>query len=340
MKTWLLTGATGFLGANLVRVLLGRGDRVRCIVRKPNLCIEGLDVDLLHTELTDLEGLTSAARGTDGVMHVAGTFDPGPGGEARMRAVHVDAAAVLLGAAHRADVPFLYCSSSITVGYGPRDRPGDEETPLDVTGVYGATGPLRAYYETKLTGERLTIEGGGVIVNPDFVLGPWDVKPTSGQLLLSLARHPMPMYPRGGKGFIDAEDCAWGHVGAIERGKAGRRYLLSNHNLSYREFLSQAAHLVGRRPPFLPIPDLALAVAGRAGRVLQRVDAHRFAGLDPVLLLAMQQERYRTGQRARAELGVPVTPMETTLRRTLAWFRERGYLRGLRAIHAPPSGDP
>lgn len=328
MKTWLLTGATGFVGANLARVMLGRGDRVRCIVRKPNLCVEGLDVELVRADLGDAAALVEAARGTDGVLHVAGTFDPGPGGEALMQQIHVDAARTLIAAARAADVPFLYCSSSITVGYGGRNAPGDEDTPIDPDGVYGTRGPLRAYYESKLAGEHLTRAAGGVIVNPDYVLGPWDVKPTSGQLLLSVARHPVPVHPRGGKCFIDAEDCAWGHLYAIERGQPGRRYLLGNHNLSYAEFLTAASRVVGRRGPLAPIPNLALRAAGLAGRALQRVDTHRFAGLDPVLLLAMQQERYRSGARARDELGVPVTPFDTTLRRTLAWFREHGYLDG------------
>jgi hypothetical protein len=76
----------------------------------------------------------------------------------------------------------------------------------------------------------------------------------------------------------------------------------------------------------LPIPNLALRTVGRVGRVLQRFDTHRFAGLDPVLLLAMQQHRYRSGRLAREELGVPVTPFATTLQRTLGWFRDNGYL--------------
>lgn len=326
MKTWLLTGATGFIGANVARAMLARGDRVRCLVRKANRCVEGLDVELITTAMGDSSGLSAAAKGTDGVLHVAGTFDPGPGGDNRMREIHVDAAGALITAARQADVPFLYCSSSITVGYGPHSSPGDEASPLKPDQVYGTRGPLRAYYESKLAGERLTRAAGGIIVNPDFVLGPWDIKPTSGQLLLSMARHPVPLFPRGGKCFIDAQDCALGHVLAIERGEPGQRYLLGNHNLSYREFLSLAARAVGRRAPVLPIPNLALRVAGNAGRALQRVDAHRFAGLDPVLLLAMQEGRYRSGQRARDELGLPVTPMETTISTALGWFREHGYL--------------
>ncbi len=330
MKTWALTGATGFVGANVVRAMLARGDVVRCLVRKvPEgkvRPLDGLDVAIVKVDVADVAALTSAVRGVDGVLHVAGTFDPGPGGEARMRDVHVDAARTLIAAAGNAGARFLYCSSSITVGYGPRDAPGDEQTLLSPDRVYGTRGPLRAYYETKLEGERQTIAAGGVVVNPDYVLGPWDLKPTSGQLLLTVARHAVPLYPRGGKCFIDAEDCAIGHIAAIERGEPGQRYLLGNHNLSYREFLALSAEAVGRRPPFLPIPNLALSMAGRAGRALQRIDTHRFAGLDPVLLRAMQEGRYRSGERARRELGVPVTPMATTIARTLGWFRQYGYL--------------
>jgi dihydroflavonol-4-reductase len=182
------------------------------------------------------------------------------------------------------------------------------------------------YHDTKLEGERLVADAGGVIVNPDYVLGPWDVKPTSGQLLLSLARRTIPAYPRGGKCFIDAGACAVGHLRAMEVGRPGRRYLLGNHNLSYREFMVQAAEVAGRRGPFLPVPTLALRLAGGVGRLLQARDPHRFAGLDGHVLLAMQQDRYRSGRRAQVELGVPVTPFADTLRSTLAWFRSHGYL--------------
>lgn len=326
MKTWLLTGATGFVGANVARVMLARGDRVRCVVRKPNLCLEGLPVELVPTPLDDEDGLSRAAEGCDGVLHVAGTFDPGPGGEETMRRLHVDAARVLLAAARRAGARFLYCSSSITVGFGPRDAPGDEDTPVDADRHYGRRGALRAYYESKREGERLTAEAGGVIVNPDYVLGPWDIKPTSGQLLLTIARRPVPVYPRGGKCFVDAEDCAVGHLLAIERGAPGRRYLLGNHNRSYREFMTACAEAVGRRGPTVPVPNLALTAAGRVGSWLHRVDPHRFAGLDGHVLRAMQEPRYRTGRRARVELGLPVTPLERSIRAALEWFRAHGYL--------------
>lgn len=321
----LLTGATGFVGANVVRHLLARGDEVVCVVRKPNVCVEGLPVRLVTVGLDDDDGLADAMAGCDGVMHVAGTFDPGPGGEELMKSLHVDATEALLRASRRAGVGrFLYCSSSITVGFGPLDRPGDEDTPLDVDAIYGRSGALRAYHDTKLAGERLVQEAGGVVVCPDFVLGAWDIKPTSGQLLVSMARGWVPVYPRGGKCFVDADDCAVGHLVALERGVPGRRYLLGNHNLPYRDFMRVVAEVTGARPPLVGVPDLALRAAGLVGGVLQRVDVHRFAGFEPHLLLAMQQERFRDGGRARRELGVPVTPLEDTVRKAWRWFQAHG----------------
>lgn len=323
---YLLTGGTGFVGANVIRHLLARGDEVVCVVRKPNLCLEGLPVQIAKVDLQDADALVKVAEGCDGIHHIAGIFDPGPGGEDAMRKLHVDATRVLLDVAKRAGVPrFLLCSSSITVGFGSRDNPGDEDTPIDPDAIYGRTGALRTYYESKREAEEMTAEAGGIIVNPDFVLGAWDIKPTSGMLLLTMAQRYVPAYPLGGKCFIDADDCALGHIYALDRGQPGRRYLLGNHNASYKEFMDLCAQAVGRRPPVIPVPSLAMRVGGLVGGLLQRADPHRFAGLEPHVLLAMQQERYRTGRRSWEELGVPRTPLPETIRKALSWFKEHGY---------------
>lgn len=327
MARTLLTGATGFVGANVARHLLAAGHEVVCVVRKPNLCVEGLPVELVHAALDDEEAVVRAMEGCTGVMHVAGIFDPGPGGREAMWSLHVTATEVLLRAAARQGIDrFVTCSSSVTVGFGPMTAPGHEDSPIDPDRIYGRSGSLRAYYDSKLESERLTIAARGVVVNPDFVLGEWDVKPTSGQLLLTTARRWVPVFPTGGKCFIDADDCAFGHVSALERGVAGRRYLLGNWNLSYRDFIAMCARAAGRRPPVIPLPPALLHAGGAVGSLLQRVDSHRFAGLDGNVLAAMMQPRYRTGARSWEELGVPRTPMEQTVEKTLRWFKDHGYL--------------
>lgn len=328
----LVTGGTGFIGANVVRHLLARGDEVRCAVRSssPGLCLEGLPVQLVNAPLTDAEALRRALDGVECVYHLAGVFDPSPAGGALMEEVHVRATQALCEASVAAGVRrLLLCSSSVTVGFGPRERPGDEDSPLgDLDRLYGREGPLRAYLDTKLRAEEFVREVRGletVIVNPDYIIGAWDIKPTSGALILTLCRGFVPVYPRGGKCFQDADDCARGHLLAMDRGVPGRRYLLGNENLSYREFMGLAAEVAGRRPPLLPMPAALGELAGLVGAVGSRYDAHRFAGLNRYVLRSMSQDRYRSGRRAVEELGVPQTPMRQAVEKAVRWFKEHRY---------------
>jgi dihydroflavonol-4-reductase len=152
-----------------------------------------------------------------------------------------------------------------------------------------------------------------------------DVKPTSGQLIVTMAKQWVPFFPQGGKCFQDADDCAVGHILAMERGTHGQRYLLGNQNLSYREFMELVADVVGARAPRIPLPTTALWAAGKVGSIGSRFDAHRFAGLNPYVLRSMQQERYRSGARARDELGVPQTDMRVAVKKAYKWFKDHGY---------------
>ncbi len=331
----LVTGGTGFVGAHVVRAHLERGWQVRCAVRasSPGITLEGLPVERVVLDLCDPAAVRQAMRGCDAVQHVAGLFDPGPKGIERMERIHVHATRTLCEAALAQPAPprLVLCSSSITVGWGSRDAPADEDSPVpDPDRVYGRGNALRAYYDSKLDSERLLAEFVGqglhaVIVNPDFVIGPWDRTPTSGALIVAMAKRWIPVSPRGGKCFVDAGVCGLGHVLALERGQPGRRYLLGTHNLSYREFMGMVARVVGRRPPPLPVPRTATRAAGLVGAVLVRIGAERFAGLDPQVLDSMQSERYRDGHRARFELGLPLVPIEHSIDSAYRWFRDHGY---------------
>ncbi|MFT4979605.1 MAG: dihydroflavonol-4-reductase [Myxococcota bacterium] len=329
----LVTGATGFIGANLVRRLLERGDEVRCLIRKPNICLEGLDVEQVTVPLGDradeIAALRPALRGCEGLYHVAGLFDPSPGGSERMRRVHIYGTRGLLRAAEQEGVRrAVICSSSITVGFGPEGAPGDEDTTLDPDAIYGQSGALRDYYNTKLQEEQLSLGWSDlevVVVNPDYIIGPWDIKPTSGKMIVTMARHWIPFYPRGGKCFQHVRDCADGHILAMDRGEPGRRYLLGNENLSYQAFMGLIAEVTGQRPPIAPLPAAAVRVAALVGEVGSGIDPHRFAGLDGRVLSSMQQPRYRSGARSHRELGVPQTPIRHAIEEAYAWFTDHGY---------------
>jgi dihydroflavonol-4-reductase len=331
----LVTGATGFVGAHVVRAHLEAGWDVRCAVRasSPGLALEGLPVERVELPLADPRALGRALEDVDAIQHVAGIFDPGPGGIDRMFEVHVRATEALCAAAMEQPTPprLVLCSSSITMGWGSRDHPSDEGSPVpDPDQVYGRGNALRAYYDSKVQAEAAVLRWAqrglhGVVVNPDYVIGPWDRKPTSGAIILAMARRWIPLYPRGGKSFVDAADCGRAHLAAVERGRPGARYLLSAHNLSYRELMTEVAEVVGRRPPVLPMPRTVTGLAGQVGRVLNRVAGERFAGLQPQVLATMQSERYRDGGLAQRQLGLPTTPIRESIEQAYRWFQDHGY---------------
>jgi dihydroflavonol-4-reductase len=214
------------------------------------------------------------------------------------------------------------------VCYGSKDDPGLEDSWFDPTPVYGKTGALRTYYNSKLQSEDLTLGWRGldtIVLNPDYIIGPWDIKPTSGQLILTMAKSPIPFYPLGGKCFLDAEDCADAFIAAMDRGRSGQRYLLGHHNLSYQEFMSLIASVIGKRAPKLPLPNAALGILGKVGEVGARIDSHRFAGMNKQVLLSMQQERYRSGEKMCRELGIVPKPIEQSIEAAYKWFVDHGY---------------
>ena len=330
---YVLTGATGFLGANLLYYLQDLGHDVHCIIRKPNMLVENKGATLHTIPLTenpaDIDKLATVMDGADGVFHLAGVFDPSPEGRRLMTQVHIFGTRALLRAAELAKIRrFITCSSSITVGFGDQSAPGDENSHIQVEQVVGRSGPLRWYFDTKRQAEKITLGWENletIVVNPDYILGAYDIKPTSGQMIVTMKKRGIPFYPLGGKCFLSAEDCARAHLAAMEKGRIGQRYLLGYHNYSYRDILGKIAKVVGRTAPSLPMPTRVMKFAGHLGKVASRVDKHRFAGLDPMVLMSMQEKRYRSGQKMIEELGIQPQPIEAAIESAYQWFCENGY---------------
>ena len=333
-KRVLVTGATGFLGANLVRLLIERDFPVRVLRRSTssNRVLEGLDLEIATGDLTDPETLSRAVAGCRQIYHLAGAYETGPGGEESMYRSHVTGTRLLCEAALRHDVErMVICSSSITLPFGTRAAPAreDDPDPFEQTGVpYRAA--LRAYYEAKKgqIGVAKSYVARGlpvVIVHPDFVIGPWDVKPSSGKIVLQTARMPwIPVYPPGGKCFIGARDCVEGHLLAMEKGRPGASYLLGDHNLSYLEALTIIADVVGRPRPLFPLPR----AIQRTGKWAERWFGDRFPFVANVSshLDSLYLERYRSPELARQELGLGSTPFHETVEAAYRWFRDNGMV--------------
>ncbi len=248
------------------------------LVRRSRPELEALGVEVRAFDALD---------GVDTVVHVAGTFAMRGDWRETMVEANTRTTERLLATGRR----IVLCSSSVTIGFGPRHAPGNEDTPLDPR-VYG-DGPLRAYCETKLAAESSVLSAGGVVVNPDFVVGPFDFGPTSGGLLLMLARKRLPFWPRGVKCFQPVDDCVAGHVGGDRSRRPG------------------TALLPRRREPSVPrVPR-----DGRAGARRAR----------PAMAASPRARRARS--RARPDRAAPLTRRDPSRWRSSATATARGRAR-------------
>lgn len=286
-RTALVTGGAGFVGHGVVRALHEAGVSVVALDPGPPHPLWPPGVHHARGDLTHPPTLARAAAGCDVIFHVAGVWDGRPGGDDRMRALNVGGTRAVLGLG----LPVVYTSSSITCGFGRRDRPGREDEPHEDP-RHPIEGTGKVYCETKLAAERLISDAGGWLVNPDYVIGAGDVGGVVTGPLLRAARLPIIPAPRGGKCFVSVSDVGRGHVRAWQHGAPGRRYLLGSENLSYAEVFRRIAARAGRTPRVVPLPRAAARILQRVPRLSQTGGA----------LAQMSLDRYRSSDRARAEL--------------------------------------
>jgi dihydroflavonol-4-reductase len=332
----LVTGSTGLVGNNVVRQLLARNLRVRAIVRSTSAvgdkALAGLAVERVTGGLEDEAALERALAGVSCVVHSAAFVHCGWRYAGEMREVNVEGTRRIARAARRAGVRLVHVSSVDAIGLRPDGEPADEETPPGVM-------PECPYVVTKRDAEKAVLEEvdrglDAVIVNPVYMLGPWDWRPSSGRMLLEVAAGKGLFAPPGGNDFVDVRDVAGGVLAAIERGRTGRRYILGGHGMSYLDAWRVMARVTGRMQPlgFAPRPfvrlagwvgDLAAVVRGREGDVNSAATT-----------MSLLDHNFSC-RRAQDELGYSFRPIEDTVQDAWDWFVARGYAGEARQRTAP-----
>jgi dihydroflavonol-4-reductase len=326
--TAFVTGATGFVGAHLVRALLARGEGVRCLVRadsrRDNLA--ELPVEIAVGDLMDQAGLERAMRGCALVFHCAADYRLS--GEASTLYRHnVDGTRNLLRAAAEVGVGRVVHTSSVgTLASTSDGVPSDETSPVDLGEMVGH------YKRSKFLAER-EAEGWAaqglpvVIVNPSTPVGELDLKPTpTGKVLVDFLNRRMRAYVETGLNFIDVRDVAVGHVLAAERGRPGEKYILGRENLTLQRLFELLSVVAGIPAPRLKLPHwVPLAVAALEAPLARGLGRPPRVPLEGVRM-ARRKMFFDAGKAVR-ELGLPQSPIEPALERAVAWFRARGYVR-------------
>jgi dihydroflavonol-4-reductase len=321
-----VTGATGFIGANLVRLLLQQGYKVRVLVR-PSSCLnnlQGLDVELVKGDLNDPD-LWQLMVGCHALFHVAAHYSLWQADREQLYRHNVLGTRNVLAAARKANIErTVYTSSVAAIGVGAPGQIVDETHQSPVGELVGH------YKKSKYLAEQEAVQAvqSGqevVIVNPTSPIGPWDIKPTpTGDIILRFLRRQMPFYLDTGLNFIDVRDVAQGHLLALERGKIGDRYILGHINLTLKELLDQLAQLTGLSAPKKSVPAwLPLSAAWIDEQILAPLGKPPSVPLDGVRMA--KQPMYYDASKAVRELGLPQTPLTTFLKDAVDWFVSKGY---------------
>lgn len=324
----LITGANGLLASNLVRELLFSGYEVRGMVRESSnlLSLKKVDVELFKGEITNQADVRKAFAGCEVVVHAAANTNQWPTHYDAYKRTNVDATQLLLGEAVRRNIErFIFVSSANAFNPGSKSNPGTEESPFSTSGKSG-------YMVSKYMAQNLVLgefRRSGlpvIVVNPTFMLGKYDARPSSGQIILMAQQKKLMIYPPGGKNFVHVTDVAHGIVNAIKLGRSGECYLLANENLTYHNFFDKLRLIHGQPQLLLPMPRQSVHLAGVLGSLYENV-LGKPAKLNSVNARLLCADNYYSSAKAVQELQMPQTPISQAIEDALEWFEQYGYLQ-------------
>ena len=331
-----VTGASGFIGANLVHALLARGHRVKALLRPESDVrgLQGADIEHFSASITDEPALQAGIRGCDWCFHVAASYHLWLSDYRPMYTANVEGTrAVLKAAAGAGCSRIVYTSTVGCIGLPHADAEGkfvptDESTPVSEAQM------SNHYKRSKWQAEQVARELAGqglpiVIVNPSAPVGPRDVKPTpTGQVLVDFLNRAMPAYLDTGLNWVHVRDVAVGHILAAEKGRVGERYILGNAdgNWTMQQAFAVLERLTGVPAPRIRIPYWVALASAHVNETFSNL-----TGKPPRAPLAgVRMAKYKmffNPAKAIRELGLPQTPPEQALSDAVAWFKEHGYVK-------------
>lgn len=318
--TAFVTGGTGFIGANLVRLLLQEGYQVKALVRPTSKLdnLQNLNIEIVKGDLNDPD-LADKMLGCKVLFHVAALYSLWQSDKEPLYQQNVLGTKNILAAARKAKIDRTVYTSSVAAIGVKEGGIADETYQSPVDRLIGE------YKKSKFLAEQeaqaaVKLGQDVVIVNPTCPIGPWDIKPTpTGDIILKFLRRQMPFYLDTGLNFVDVRDVAQGHLLALEKGKTGDRYILGNQNLTLKQFLDQLSAITGIPAPKTTVPPfLPLTVAWIDECVLAPLGKPPFVPLDGVRMST--QKMYYEPSKAVRELGLPQTPIPTALKNAVDWF--------------------
>ncbi|MEM7658122.1 MAG: NAD-dependent epimerase/dehydratase family protein [Bacteroidota bacterium] len=328
MKRLFVTGGDGLLGSNLVRELLQRGYELTVMVQpgRKVSTLDGLDLETVEGDLLDKQSVSAAMKGAEGVVHIAALTNVWPSRGEIYHRINVEGTQHLVDAALEHGVQrMVHVGSASSFFYGDQANPGTEEK-VRLKTPYGLD-----YIDTKTAGQELVLKAvreqglPAVVVNPTFMIGAYDSKPSSGAMIVALAKGKVPGYTAGGKNWVHVRDVAIGACLALEKGQIGECYIMGHENLTYQEAFQRMATAIGHKPPGFGMPSPLVKLAGLFGSAIGKLTGNTPALSYPMARVSCDGH-YFSPAKAVQELGMPQTPIEEAAKDAYAWFQANGYL--------------
>jgi dihydroflavonol-4-reductase len=329
----LVTGASGLVGANLVRTLLEQGRHVSALVHADRRALAGLDVETISGDVRDPDSLDHAMPGVEVVYHLAGSISLSMDSWPDVRAINALGTRNVVAACLNHGVRRLVHFSSIdALRQFPLDQPLYENQALIDEGLSADDlAQIPPYDLSKAQAEREVLAGikaglDAVIIRPTAMLGPFDFKPSYlGQALIQLANRKIPALVKGGFNWVDVRDVVHGAILAEQQAPSGAIFMLGGNWHTIRQVAERVADFSGRAAPFFSVP---MWLADAFAPVMLKLA--RFNGTQPiytrVTLTALRGNRNVSSARAQRELGYTARPLAETVHDTLTWFQEQHYL--------------
>ncbi|GAB4234679.1 MAG: NAD-dependent epimerase/dehydratase family protein [Stanieria sp.] len=316
-----VTGGTGFIGSNLVRLLLQQGYEVKVLVRSSSRLdnLDSLNIETVAGDLND-SNLSQQMQGCQVLFHVAAHYSLWQTSKKQLYQDNVLGTRNILQAARQAGIErVVYTSSVAAIGVGKNGIPVTEAYQSPVNQLVGDYKKSKYYAEQEAV-KAFKLGQDLVIVNPSTPIGAWDLKPTpTGEMIVRFLRRKMPFYVDTGLNIIDVKDVAWGHLLALEKGSSGDRYILGNQNLTLKALLEKLSVITGLPAPQRTIPYwIPYTVAWLDERVLSLFGKKPSIPLDGVRM--SRQKMYYDATKAITELGLPQSSIDAALEDAVNWF--------------------
>jgi len=325
----LVTGADGLLGNNLVRELLARNIEVSVLLfnqNKSNTVFDKLPLKRYYGNITDSKVVDEAVAGHDMVIHAAASTQVFPPRSQVIYQINVDGTKNVIDACLKHHIKRL-----IHVGTATSFPPGNKEHPGVESGDYCGFQYGLDYLDSKYKAQQLVLEAvkakglQAIIVNPTFMIGPYDGKPSSGAMVMALAQKKIPGYTDGAKTYIAVKDAAIAIANSLTVGKIGECYLLGNFNYTHHEAFKIIGNAIGAEPPQIKIPASLICIFGAINSMIGRISGKYPAITKEIAKLSVGYHCY-SGEKARRELNMPCTDLSIAAKECKDWFVANGYL--------------